>query len=66
VKRGLYEKYKVPEYWIVVPEFNTIEILTLDNDKYKTHSIAEIEGVVTSKVIEGLEVNIKDIFEDLN
>ncbi|MBF0536219.1 MAG: Uma2 family endonuclease [Nitrospirae bacterium] len=66
VKRGLYEKYKVPEYWIVVPELSAIEILTLDNDKYKTHSIAEIEGVVTSKVIEGLEVNIKDIFEDLN
>ncbi|KWT90520.1 Uma2 family endonuclease [Candidatus Magnetominusculus xianensis] len=63
VKRVLYEKYKVPEYWIVVPELNAIEILALDNDKYKTHSIAEIEGVVTSKVIEGLQVNIKDIFE---
>jgi Uma2 family endonuclease len=64
VKRAIYEKYKVPEYWIVIPELKAIEILTLENDKYKTHSIAEIEGVVTSKVIAGLQVNIKDVFED--
>ncbi|KWT85086.1 hypothetical protein ASN18_1811 [Candidatus Magnetominusculus xianensis] len=53
----------MPEYWIVIPEFQTIEILTIETDKYKTHSIAEIEGVVTSKVIDGLQVNIKNVFE---
>ncbi len=63
VKKTIYEKYKVPEYWIVLPEFLTVEIFTIENDKYKLHSIAEIEGTVTSKVIEGLQVDIKDIFE---
>ncbi|MEO5360785.1 MAG: Uma2 family endonuclease [Nitrospirota bacterium] len=62
-KKAIYEKYKVPEYWIVVPEFLTIEIFTMENDKYKLNSAAEIEGTVTSKVIEGLKVNIEDIFE---
>ncbi|MEO5358817.1 MAG: Uma2 family endonuclease [Nitrospirota bacterium] len=63
IKRAIYEKYKVPEYWIVIPELQTIEILTIENDRYMLYSIAEIEGTVTSKVIEGLQIDIKDIFE---
>ncbi|MBF0467033.1 MAG: Uma2 family endonuclease [Nitrospirae bacterium] len=63
VKRAIYEKYRVPEYWLVIPELQTIEILTIEGDKYKVHSMASLEGVVTSKVIEGLTVNLKDIFE---
>ncbi|MBF0458382.1 MAG: Uma2 family endonuclease [Nitrospirae bacterium] len=64
VKRAIYEKYRVPEYWIVLPELQAIEVLTIEGDRYKTHSIAEIEGVVSSKVIDGLQVNIMDVFED--
>ena len=63
IKRAIYEKYKVPEYWIVLPEFNAIEVLVIENETYKTHSYAEIEGEVTSKVMVGLVVNIKDVFE---
>ncbi|MBF0459657.1 MAG: Uma2 family endonuclease [Nitrospirae bacterium] len=65
VKRAIYEKYKVPEYWIVVSELLVIEVLTIEVGRYRTHSIGDIEGdgVVTSKVIEGLQVNIRDIFE---
>ncbi|MBF0466484.1 MAG: Uma2 family endonuclease [Nitrospirae bacterium] len=62
-KKTIYEKYRVPEYWIVIPELQTIEILTVEGDKYKLHSIAALNGVVTSKVIEGLTVNVNDIFE---
>ncbi|MEO5359810.1 MAG: Uma2 family endonuclease [Nitrospirota bacterium] len=62
VKRAIYEKYRVPEYWIVMPELQTIEILTIDSDKYRLHSLAAFEGVVTSKAIEGLEINISEIF----
>ncbi|QWR76262.1 Uma2 family endonuclease [Candidatus Magnetomonas plexicatena] len=63
VKKAIYEKYRVPEYWIVMPELQMIEILTIEGDKYKLHCVASFEGMVTSKVIEGLTVNIKDIFE---
>ncbi|MBF0459612.1 MAG: Uma2 family endonuclease [Nitrospirae bacterium] len=62
IKKEIYEKYGVPEYWIVIPELKIIEVLTIDNGKYKTLSYAEGEGTVTSKVIDGLQVNIKDIF----
>jgi Uma2 family endonuclease len=63
VKKAIYEKYRVPEYWIVMPELQTVEILTIEGDKYKLHSFAAFEGFVNSKVIEGLAVNISDIFE---
>ncbi|MBF0456517.1 MAG: Uma2 family endonuclease [Nitrospirae bacterium] len=63
VKKAIYEKYGVPEYWIVMPEVKTTEIFTLDAAKYKLLTVAAFEGVVTSKVIEGLQVNIEDIFE---
>ncbi|KWT84066.1 Uma2 family endonuclease [Candidatus Magnetominusculus xianensis] len=63
VKKAIYEKYKVPEYWIIIPELQTIDILTIDNNNYKLHSMAGMNGTVTSKIIEGLQVNVKDIFE---
>ncbi|MCI4625414.1 MAG: Uma2 family endonuclease [Candidatus Magnetoovum sp. WYHC-5] len=63
-KKDIYESYHVPEYWIVLPEFETIEILTIEGNKYKLFSIAEGEGIVKSNVIEHLEVDIKDIFEE--
>ncbi|MBF0467254.1 MAG: Uma2 family endonuclease, partial [Nitrospirae bacterium] len=63
VKKSVYEKNRVPEYWLVMPEIQTIEILTIEGDKYKLHSMAALDGAVTSKVIEGLIVNVKEIFE---
>ncbi|MCI4625967.1 MAG: Uma2 family endonuclease [Candidatus Magnetoovum sp. WYHC-5] len=63
-KRAIYERYQVPEYWIVIPELEIIEILTIKKEKYTVFSYAETEGIVTSKVIEGLKIDIKDVFED--
>ncbi|QWR77350.1 Uma2 family endonuclease [Candidatus Magnetomonas plexicatena] len=62
IKKAIYERYRVPEYWIVMPELQTIQILTIEDNKYRLYSSAALEGVVTSKVIEGLAVNVRDIF----
>ncbi|MCG6550695.1 MAG: Uma2 family endonuclease [Candidatus Magnetominusculus sp. LBB02] len=62
IKRKIYEKYGVPEYWIVIPDFKAVEILTIENGRYEQYCLAEIEGLVTSKAIEGLQVNVRDIF----
>ena len=64
IKKDIYERYKVPEYWIVIPELETIEIFTIEEDRYKLFSYAEGQGVVKSKVIDGLEIDIKNVFED--
>ncbi|MBF0337496.1 MAG: Uma2 family endonuclease [Nitrospirae bacterium] len=61
-KRKIYEKFRVPEYWIVIPELETIEILTIEGDTYEVFSTSEREGTVKSKVIEGLEIDVNDVF----
>ncbi|MCI4625783.1 MAG: Uma2 family endonuclease [Candidatus Magnetoovum sp. WYHC-5] len=63
-KKEIYERYRVPEYWIVIQELKTIEVLVFANDSYKIFSIAEGEGVVQSKIIEGLEFEIQSIFNN--
>ncbi|MCG6553929.1 MAG: Uma2 family endonuclease [Candidatus Magnetominusculus sp. LBB02] len=63
IKKAIYEKYRVPEYWIVIPDLQTVEVLTIGNDRYDKRCIAELEGVITSKAIEGLQINIREIFE---
>lgn len=62
-KKEIYEKYGVPEYWIVIPELKIVEVFTIEEGKYTLFSYAESEGVVTSKVIDGLQVDLRDIFE---
>ncbi|KJU87667.1 restriction endonuclease [Candidatus Magnetobacterium bavaricum] len=65
-KRRVYEKFKVPEFWIVIPELETIEVFTIEGDIYELFSVAEGEGIVKSKVIEGLEIGVNDIFGDFS
>ncbi|KJU86293.1 restriction endonuclease [Candidatus Magnetobacterium bavaricum] len=64
-KKDVYERYKVPEFWLVFPWFETIEVFAFEGDKYKLFSTAEGEGMVKSKVIEGLEMDVKEVFSDL-
>lgn len=62
-KKEIYEKYGVSEYWIVIPELKILEVFTIEAGKYTLFSYAESEGVVTSKVIDGLQIDLRDIFE---
>ncbi|MBF0457091.1 MAG: Uma2 family endonuclease [Nitrospirae bacterium] len=63
-KKKIYEKFGVAEYWIVIPELETIEVFTLEGNAYEVFSIAEGGGVVKSRVIDGLEIANKDVFGD--
>ena len=64
VKRNIYEKHKVKEYWIVYPDERAVEVWVLnDKGKYELFSVAEGEGKVKSKVLEGLEVDLKEVFK---
>jgi len=52
VKKDIYEKHGVKEYWIVYPEERAIEVWVLnDEGKYELFSVAEREGKVKSKVL---------------
>ncbi len=60
-KREIYEKFKVKEYWIVFPEEKAIEILYLEENKYKVIDFKAEKGKVKSKLT-GIEIDLKDIF----
>ncbi len=64
VKKGIYEKFGVRKYWIVYSGERAIEVWVLnDKGKYELFSVAEGEGKVKSKVLEGLEIGLKEVFK---
>ncbi len=62
-KRGVYEKYGVKEYWLVFPQEKAIEVLTLENSIYREFCKANKTGVIRSKVLNGLAMDLTDVFE---
>ncbi|MBF0475956.1 MAG: Uma2 family endonuclease [Deltaproteobacteria bacterium] len=58
-KKDIYQKYQVPEYWIIIPELELVEIFVLEQGVYRLFSVAEGEGTVKSAIIDGFELDIK-------
>lgn len=63
-KKEIYEKFEVEEYWLVFPEDTVIEVFTIEEKKYVIHSHAVEKGKTNSKLLQGFEVDLKDIFEE--
>ena len=61
-KKNIYEKYGVQEYWIVFPEFNSVEIYTLNAGKYELHLEVNNKGKITSILLDKFELDIEKLF----
>jgi len=61
-KKALYERFEIPEYWLVDPASRTIEILTLAEGRYQPFAFATEKGKIKSQVISGLELDLTEIF----
>lgn len=62
-KKNLYEKMSVSEFWLIDPQYEAIEIYTLQNNRYELLSAATIfEGELKSALFEGLTINLPEIF----
>lgn len=61
-KKDLYEQAGVPEFWIVDPNNRSIEVHTLQEERYKVFAFAAETGKVQSSVLEGFEFEVADIF----
>ncbi len=64
-KMKIYEKYGVKEYWVVFPSEKTILVYQLTDNGYELFSSAIEKGKVRSKVLEGFEVNLEEVFGGL-
>jgi Uma2 family endonuclease len=64
-KLNLYMNYGVKEYWIVNPMLNSVTVYTLnDENMYEQHDIQIDSGEVTSKLFDGFQVELADIFKN--
>ncbi|WKN41216.1 Uma2 family endonuclease [Tunicatimonas pelagia] len=61
-KKEIYQQAGVPEYWIVDPKYLTVEVYELIDSGYALFQDVEGEGTIESKVIEGLKIDVGDIF----
>jgi Uma2 family endonuclease len=65
IKGNLYQKNGVPEYWLVDPELEIIQVYRLVEGTYRREAelAAEREDVLTSPLFPGLEMALTEIFE---
>ncbi|WP_374756091.1 Uma2 family endonuclease [Dyadobacter frigoris] len=61
-KKQLYEKFGVKEYWIVLPEYDTIEIYFLKDGYFKLFSNASGSQVIESRILAGLHFQADFLF----
>lgn len=61
-KRDLYQQHGIPEYWLIDPEAETIEILTLnDNGEYHISNHARTKGTLHSPTFPNLKLTAEAI-----
>lgn len=65
LKRHLYARFGVPEYWLVDPEERTVSLLTLRDGKYVETTSLRASGVTESGVFPALKVPLDQLFRDL-
>lgn len=58
-----YAEAGIPEYWIINPLTDTITVLTLVGDTYVEHGVFHRGDKATSKLLEGVSVNVDEVFD---
>lgn len=62
LKKKLYARHGVKEYWIVIPEGKEIEVYILKDNTYQHYMTYSDEDTLDSPVLKGLKIGLKEIF----
>jgi Uma2 family endonuclease len=62
-KRSEYAQAKIPEYWIVNPEGETITVLQLAGDHYAEHGVFHRGDTATSTLLAKFAVAVSELFD---
>jgi Uma2 family endonuclease len=63
LKRKLYARYGVREYWLADPAEKSIEVLTLKEEGFETVKVYEQGSNLASPLLEGLHIDLAEIFK---
>ncbi len=61
-KRTLYARHGVKEYWLVDPDSQTVEVLTLGRRGYRRAGLLGKGDVLRSPLLVGLEIPLGEVF----
>ena len=62
LKRALYAKHGVREYWLVDPDARTVPVLRLDGGAFEVVGLYGEGQTLTSPTLEGFAVDLNEIF----
>ncbi len=63
VKRLDYAEGRIPEYWIVHPEEETITVLRLEQHQYVEHGVFRRDETATSVLLEGFTIAVSEVLD---
>jgi Uma2 family endonuclease len=61
-KQDAYARVGVPEYWIADPAAQTIEVLQLERDSYRSAGVFQGQATLPSRIVPGLPVRVAQFF----
>jgi Uma2 family endonuclease len=62
-KRALYDRHGVPEYWLVLPEQDQVEIFCRARGGFARPQLLEANDVLTTPLLPGFELTLRQVFE---
>ncbi|GBF33788.1 hypothetical protein DCCM_2899 [Desulfocucumis palustris] len=61
-KSKMYYNHGVKEYWIVDPSAKAVQVFTPGEKNWNLFESYDTDGVLTSPLLPGLEINLKNVF----
>jgi Uma2 family endonuclease len=62
-KRDIYARFAVPEYWIVDPDADRVEVYHLDGQQYSKPLILEAGDTLATPLLDGLTIDVARLLE---